>query len=76
MKVYEFPTTYKQTLDQRTAQKIIDEESRSNNQQYSIRRQLDEKPDGSIYTLGVGSLLALSLAFLYAVIMVTIPMAL
>lgn len=54
MKVYEFPTTYKQTLDQRTAQKIIDEESRSNNQQYSIRRQLGEKPDGSIYTLGVG----------------------
>lgn len=54
MKIYEFPTAYKQALDQRTAQRIRDEEARSNNQQNSIRQRLGKKPDGSEYTLGVG----------------------
>lgn len=54
MKVYEFPMTYKQDLDQRTAQKIRDEESRSINRQSAIRQEPGKKPDGSSYTLGVG----------------------
>ena len=54
MKVYEFPATYKEALDQRTAQKIRDEESRSIDLQNSIRQQPGKKPDGSSYTIGVG----------------------
>ena len=54
MKVYEFPATYKEALDQRTAQKIRDEESRSIDLQNSIRQQPGKEPDGSSYTIGVG----------------------